>query len=118
MSLAAAGVGVAGNGSAIGLPEALRTARAAGHRPDVAIVGHVRDEGVDLAIAKAVRADPHLAGIPLVLTPVSGVRGHAREAREAGYSAYMPRPFQGAELLQCLRAAMIWGQFGAATIRA
>ena len=113
MSLAAAGVGVAGSGSAVGLPEALRTARAAGHRPDVAIVGHVRDEGGDLAIARAVRADPRLAAIPLVLIPVSGVRGHARETREAGYSAYIPRPFQGAELMQCLRAVMIWGQFGA-----
>lgn len=107
LSLAAAGVEVAASGSASGLPEALRTARAAGHSHDVAIVGHVRLEGGDLAVAKAIRADPRVAGMPLVLAPVSGVRGHARDVREAGYSAYIPRPFQGAELLQCLRAALV-----------
>ena len=106
LSLAVAGAEVAGSGSATGLPEALRMEAAAGHRPDVAIVGHVRLTDGDLAIAKAVRADPRLATIPLVLAPVSGVRGHAREVREAGYNAYIPRPFQGGELLQCLQAAV------------
>lgn len=109
LSLAATGVEVAASGSAAGLPEALRTARSSGHPLDVAIVGHVRLKGGDLAIAKAVRADPRLSDVPLVLAPVSGVRGHARDVREAGYSAYIPRPFQGAELLQCLRAAMVHG---------
>jgi signal transduction histidine kinase/CheY-like chemotaxis protein len=114
LSLAAAGVGVAGSGSAAGLPESLRAASADGHQPDVAIVGHVRHEGDDLAIATAVRADARLAGIPLVLAPVSGIRGHAREVREAGYSAYIPRPFQGDELLQCLRATVLRLQEGPA----
>jgi hypothetical protein len=58
MTLAAAGVEVGASGSAAGLPEALRAARAAGHPPDVAIVGHVRVEGGDLAIAKSIRVDP------------------------------------------------------------
>src|SRR5687767_5095427 len=40
LSLAAVGVSVAGSGSAAGLPEALRTTRAQGHPPGVAIVGH------------------------------------------------------------------------------
>jgi CheY-like chemotaxis protein len=107
--LAAAGVEVTGNGSAAGMPEALRTARAAGRSPDVAIVGHVRLEDGDLAVAKAVKADPRLAGVPLVLAPMSGVRGHARDVREAGYRAYVPRPFQGEELVECLRAVRARG---------
>jgi signal transduction histidine kinase/DNA-binding response OmpR family regulator len=106
LALTAAGVGIAGTGSASGLPEALRTASAAGHRPDAAVVGHVRVEGGDLAIAQAVKADPRLAAVPLILAPVSGLRGHARQVREAGYSAYIPRPFHGAELLQCLRESL------------
>jgi signal transduction histidine kinase len=110
LTLTAAGVQIAGTGSAGALPEAMRTANAAGHQPDVAIVGHVRAEGGDLAIAQAVRADPRLAGLPLVLAPVAGARGHARRVREAGYSAYIPRPFYGAELLQCLRASLIRAQ--------
>jgi two-component system sensor histidine kinase/response regulator len=112
LSLAAVGVSVAGSGSAAGLPEALRTTRAQGHPPGVAIVGHVRHQGGDLAIARAVKADPRLTGVPLVLAPVSGIRGYAREVREAGYSAYVPRPFQGDELLQCLCAAVTQGQDG------
>ena len=106
LSLAAAGVEVAGSGSASGLPEALRIEHAAGNHPDVAIVGHVRTKDGDLAIANAVRSDPRLASIPLVLAPVSGVRGRAREVREAGYNAYIPRPFQGGELLHCLQAVV------------
>jgi signal transduction histidine kinase len=110
LTLTAAGVEIAGTGSASALPEALRSASAAGQQPDAAIVGHVRAQGGDLAIAQAIRADPRLGGLPLVLAPVSGVRGHARRVREAGYSAYIPRPLHGAELLQCLRASLIRAQ--------
>ena len=113
LSIAAAGAEVTGSGPAAGLPEALRSATAGAHRPDVAIVGHVRLDDGDLAIAKAVKADPRVAGIPLVLASVAGVRGRARDVREAGYSAYIPRPFQRAELLQCLRAAVMRGQHDA-----
>jgi two-component system, sensor histidine kinase and response regulator len=112
ISLAAAGVGVVGTGSAVALPEALRKAKTGGNRPDVAIIGHVRRESGELAIAKAVRADPRLAGVQLVLAPVSGVRGQARDARDAGYDAYVPRPFRGTELLQCLRAVIVRAQGG------
>jgi CheY-like chemotaxis protein len=94
----------------LGLPEALRTAIAGGRRPDVALVGHVRHDGADLSVARVVGADPLLADVPLVLVPMSGVRGRAREVREAGYRAYIPRPFQGNELLQCLRATVLKGR--------
>lgn len=108
-SLATAGVGLAGSGSAAGLPEALRAARTARQPMDVVIVGHVRQDTGDLAIATAIKADPRIADVALVLTPVAGVRGHARDVREAGYSAYIPRPFQGAELFQCLKAVAARG---------
>jgi CheY-like chemotaxis protein len=107
LSLTAAGVEITGSGSAAELRDALRTSVAGGTQPDVAIVGHVRTQGGDLATARAIRSDHHLAAMPLVLAPVSGIRGHAKEVREAGYSAYLPRPFRGAELLQCLRAAVM-----------
>jgi CheY-like chemotaxis protein len=104
LSLAGIGISVAWSGPAHGLPEAMRTAIEAGLSTDVAIVGHVEQEGVDLAIAHTCRTDPRLVPTPLVLTPISGVRGYAREAREAGYSAYLPRPFHGNELSLCIRA--------------
>ena len=104
LSLASAGIGVAMSGAATPLPEALRSAREAGTLPDLAIVGHVDHADGDLAIARAVRADPRLAGVKLVLAPVAGMRGRAREAHDAGYDGYVSRPFGHAELLRCTRA--------------
>jgi CheY-like chemotaxis protein len=103
-SLADIGIAPVGSGSAARLPEALRAVTAKGAGIDIAVVGHVAQKGTDLAIAQALRADPRLAAVALILAPVSGVRGHAREAREAGYDAYLPRPFRGVELRQCVEA--------------
>ena len=106
LSLASAGIGVAGSGTATSLPETLRSARATGTLPDLAIVGHVDHTDGDLAIARAVKADPRLAPVKLVLAPVAGVRGRAREAHDAGYDGYVSRPFGHAELLWCTRAVI------------
>ena len=103
LSLSSAGIGVVGSGTASSLPEALRDAQATGTLPDLAIVGHVDQTDGDLAIASAVKADPRLRPVKLVLAPLAGVRGRAREAHEAGYDGYVSRPFGHAELLWCTR---------------
>ncbi|HEX5110894.1 MAG TPA: response regulator [Vicinamibacterales bacterium] len=104
LSLASAGIGVSGSGTATSLPEALQSALAAEALPDLVIVGHVDGADGDLAIARAVKTDPRLVDVKLVLAPVAGVRGRAREARDAGYDGYVSRPFGHAELLRCTRA--------------
>jgi CheY-like chemotaxis protein len=111
-ALASAGLQIAGSTATARLPEALRTANQSGQLPDIVIVGHARAAGGDLATARAIKADPRLADLPLVLVPVSGVRGYARDVREAGYAAYLPRPFQGDELRQCVGAAVVRRQDG------
>ena len=106
MTLLAERIGVAGSGPAAGLLDALRAADTAGRLPDLVLVGQVQELDRDLAIAADLASDSRLAHIPLVLAPVSGMRGHAHAVHQAGYSAYLPRPFHTGELLQCLRAVL------------
>lgn len=107
LALVSAGVGIAGSGPATQLIDALHRADEADVLPDIVIVGHVHQEGTDLAVARTMASDPRLARLPLVLVPLAGVRGHAREASEAGYRAYVPRPFRRRELLECVTAVAL-----------
>jgi CheY-like chemotaxis protein len=71
------------------------------HRPDVLVsdVDMPRMNGLDLC--RAVRADPRLRHIPVVLVSGSLLPGDARAA-EAGASATLLKPFLPAELLACI----------------
>lgn len=106
MALSTDGIGVSGSGSAGTLLDALLAADAAGRLPAVVLVGHVVEGRGDLAIASRLAAHPRLAAIPLLLAPISGMRGHAGAAHEAGYAAYLPRPFRCGELDRCVRAVL------------
>jgi signal transduction histidine kinase/CheY-like chemotaxis protein/HPt (histidine-containing phosphotransfer) domain-containing protein len=53
-------------------------------------------------LARAIKADPMLSGIPLVLITSVGVRGDAEHARVAGISAYLVKPVRQSLLRQCL----------------
>jgi CheY-like chemotaxis protein len=87
--------------------DALLAADRDGRLPHLVLVGHVRDAGADLDIASGLGGDARLARVPLVLVPVSGMRGHARAVREAGYAAYLPRPLHRGELKECVRAVLL-----------
>jgi CheY-like chemotaxis protein len=97
---------VAGSGPASGLRAALHAADAAERLPDAVLVGHVHEPEGDLGVAARIASDARLSRMPLVLAPVSGLRGHAPAVHRAGYSAYLPRPFRGGELQQCIRAVI------------
>jgi two-component system, sensor histidine kinase and response regulator len=106
MALVSERIGVSGSGPASGVTHALRNAHAAGRLPDIVLVGHIPGPHDDLGIPAAVAADPRLAPVAFVLSPVSGMRGRAHAVHQAGYSAYLPRPFHRGELKQCLRAVL------------
>ena len=66
---------------------------------------HPREDA--MALARSINADPAIApSVKLVLIPPKGVLGDAREARETGIAAYLPRPVEGDELLRCLISVM------------
>ena len=86
--------------------EHLRQSGRMGRPYDVAILSLANPEMDGMALARALKADALTAGVRLVLIPVAGMRGQAREARDAGIAAYLPRPIQGEELVRCLVTAV------------
>ena len=60
------------------------------------------EAGVDLA--NAVRANPLLRGVPLVLLSPAGVRGDAVRSRELGFMACLGKPVRFGKLRDCLDA--------------
>jgi DNA-binding response OmpR family regulator len=81
--------------------EALAVARA--RRPRVAVVD-VGMPGLDgLEVVAAIRADPELAGIRLLLLTAKAQEQDVRRGYEAGGDAYMKKPFSPAELAAKVR---------------
>jgi CheY-like chemotaxis protein len=95
-------------GEADSARQALEQLRAAaGTRPyDLAILSLANPETDGMTLARAIKADPTIDSVRLVLIPRAGVRGQALAAREAGIVAYLPRPIQVPELLHCLTTVM------------
>lgn len=89
-----------------GATKLIDTLRAAKGRVDVVImdVASLDDEGLD--VVRAVKADAGLAAVRIVLLASGGLRGQAREAREAGVSAYITKPMNQERLRETLIAVM------------
>jgi PAS domain S-box-containing protein len=82
--------------------ELLHAAARAGQVFDAAVVDMKMPVMDGLALARAIRGDPALAGMGLVmLTSVAG-SGDARLAREAGVDAYLAKPVRQQELVHAL----------------
>ncbi len=54
-------------------------------------------------LGRRVMAEPRYARPGLILLAASGLRGDAAQAREAGFSAYLPKPVTAEMLLRCLQ---------------
>ena len=82
----------------------LRTAAAEGAACAFAIID-MQMPGMDgLELARAIKADPVLAPIRLILLTSQGKRGDGRAAQEAGYAAYLTKPVHEGRLYECLLA--------------
>ena len=57
-------------------------------------------------LAEAIKADPAIAAVALVLLPSFGKRGHGEKARQAGIAAYLQKPVRQSQLYDCLTAVM------------
>ena len=57
-------------------------------------------------LAAAIKADPTIAAVALVLLPSFGKRGHGETARRAGIAAYLQKPVRQSQLYDCLTALM------------
>ena len=82
--------------------EMIRGAHASGQGYDAALVD-MQMPGMDgLGLASAIRGEPELASIPLVLLTSLAVRGTAEAARRAGFSAYLTKPVHQSHLFDAL----------------
>jgi len=91
--------------SAQGL-ERLRAAAAQGQPYHVALLDSQMPDMDGLELARAIKADPALATLKLVLLPSLGLQGEARQVQEAGVDAYLTKPIRQSQLFDCLTTVM------------
>jgi two-component system, sensor histidine kinase and response regulator len=53
-------------------------------------------------LAQAIKGDPALASVALVLLPSFVERGHVERSRQAGIAAYLQKPVRQSQLFECL----------------
>ncbi len=93
--------------TATGGPEALAALRAASGDPfRAALVDFQMPEMDGTAVARAIRDDPGLRGIPLILLSSAGERWSAEQCAERGFVACLTKPVRRARLLEALTAAL------------
>jgi PAS domain S-box-containing protein len=86
--------------------ELLREASRRGQPFDVALLDLHMPEMDGFELARAIKSDPAVAPVRLVLMPSYGQRGDAQAAREAGVSAYLMKPVKQSQLFDCLSTVM------------
>jgi CheY-like chemotaxis protein len=84
----------------------MREAAAEGRPYDVAFVDlHMPGlDGIDFGMA--VREDPAIAGVPLLLLTSGARRGDAGRAHDAGYAAYFAKPVRASDLFDAVSAVV------------
>jgi CheY-like chemotaxis protein/HPt (histidine-containing phosphotransfer) domain-containing protein len=86
-------------------PKAMATlleASESGFPFDLAILDMKMPEMDGLALGRAIKEHPSLAGVRLILLTSFGQRGHGAEASRIGIAAYLTKPVDEADLYDCL----------------
>jgi two-component system sensor histidine kinase/response regulator len=89
--------------SALGM---LRAGAAGGQPYGIAILDMMMPGMDGFELAQAIKSDPSIAGVALVLLPSFGQRGDGEKARLAGIAAYLKKPVRQSQLYDCLTAVM------------
>ena len=86
--------------------ECLRMAHHDGRPYDVAIVDHQMPDIDGMTLARAIKSDPALATIPLVLLTSVSYRGCTADAQQSGFSAFLLKPIRQSQLYDCIATVM------------
>ena len=86
--------------------ECLRRAHHDGRSYDVAIVDHQMPDMDGMALARAIKADPALATLPLVLLTSVSYRGGTADAQQSGFNAFLLKPIRQSQLYDCIATVM------------
>jgi len=86
--------------------ECLRIAHRDARPYDLAILDHQMPDMDGMTLARAIKSDPVLATLPLVLLTSVSYRGCAGEAQHAGFSAFLLKPIRQSQLYDCITAVI------------
>lgn len=89
--------------------EALSLLREAAQRaqPFDVIIFDSQMPGMDgLALAKAIKGDPHIASVKMIMLTSLAKRGDAKVAQALGFAGYLVKPVRHAQLYACLKLVM------------
>jgi PAS domain S-box-containing protein len=86
--------------------DALRAAARRGEPYDLALLDLMMPGMDGLELARAIKADPAVAGTSLVMLTSFGQRGQSEAAREAGIEACLTKPVRQSQLFDCLATVM------------
>jgi len=89
--------------------ESLRAAQRDGRPYDLAILDHQMPEMDGITLGRAIKADPALASLPLVLLTSVSYRGSASDAERAGFSAFLVKPIRQSHLYDCIATVVGMG---------
>jgi signal transduction histidine kinase/DNA-binding response OmpR family regulator len=84
----------------------LGDAAAAGHPFDAAVIDMQMPDVDGLMLGRQIKADPLVAGTALVMMSSIGQPGDGRNARDAGFAAYLTKPVKSQHLRDCLALAL------------
>ena len=84
----------------------LRRGAARGSAYDLAVLDLMMPGMDGFELARAIKSDPDIASVRLVLLTSFGQRGHGATAREIGVAAYLNKPVRQSQLFDCLTAVM------------
>ncbi len=93
--------------SAVDGRQALRVARE--RRPDAAVIDVWMPEMDGYELTRAIRADPDLRAMPIVLLSASVRESEIHRGEEAGANDYLRKPFAPSELREAVAAAVAAG---------
>jgi PAS domain S-box-containing protein len=86
--------------------ETLRAAAAQGAAYELAILDWLMPGMDGFELARAIKADPRIAGASLVLLTSFGQRGDGERARGAGIAAHLAKPVRQPQLFECLSTVL------------
>jgi CheY-like chemotaxis protein len=84
----------------------LHKAAEAGHPFDVAIVDYLMPDMNGMELAKAIRRDPAVGTVRLVMLTAHGWRGAGAEAEQVGFQGYLTKPVRQEQLRDALSLVM------------
>jgi CheY-like chemotaxis protein/HPt (histidine-containing phosphotransfer) domain-containing protein len=86
--------------------ELLRAGARQGQAYDIAILDLMMPEMDGFQLAEAIKSEPLIASVALVLLPSFGKRGDGATARRLGIAAYLQKPVRQSQLHDCLTEVM------------